>query len=113
LTRRSRASGSVTKLLAALGVAPACAVVPGAGAARSATAAAQEFTREQRFFVAFAHAWAGAVRPEQARELVTIDPHPPAEYRTNATLANSAAFQAAFDLSPPSPMVKQPRCVIW
>ena len=59
-------------------------------------------TPEQQFFIAFAHSWADVVRPEQARESVTTDPHPPAEYRTNATLANS-----------PSPMVKVPRCVIW
>ena len=74
---------------------------------------AHEFTPQQQFFLAFAHSWAGAVRPEQAREMVTVDPHPPAEYRTNATLANSPDFQAAFALSSPSPMVKQPRCVIW
>ncbi len=71
------------------------------------------FTPDQRFFIAFAHSWAGAVRPEQAQELVTTDPHPPADYRTNATLANDPEFQAAFALSPASPMVKTPRCVIW
>jgi predicted metalloendopeptidase len=41
------------------------------------------------------------------------NPHPPAEYRTNSTLANTPAFQAAFTVVPPSPMVKAPRCVIW
>jgi putative endopeptidase len=71
------------------------------------------FTPDQQFFIAFAHSWAGAVRAEQARELVTADPHPPAEFRTNATLANSAQFQAAFTMTPRSPMVKAPRCVIW
>jgi putative endopeptidase len=73
----------------------------------------QEFTLDQQFFIAFAHSWAGAVRPEQARELVTTDPHPPAEYRTNATLADSPDFQAAFSIPSQSPMVKAPRCVIW
>jgi putative endopeptidase len=71
------------------------------------------FTPDQQFFIAFAHSWAGAVRAEQARELVTADPHPPAELRANATLANSAQFQAAFTITPRSPMVKAPRCVIW
>jgi putative endopeptidase len=75
--------------------------------------AQSEFTPDQRFFIAFAHSWAGAVRPEQAQELVTTDPHPPADYRTNETLANDPEFQAAFALSGSSPMVKTPRCVIW
>lgn len=72
-----------------------------------------EFSIDQQFFLAFAHSWAGQMRPEQARELVTTDPHPPAEFRTNGTLANDADFQAAFGISVPSPMVKSERCVIW
>jgi len=77
------------------------------------SATASGFTPEQQFFIAFAHSWAGVVRPEQAQEMVTTDPHPPAEYRTNATLANSREFQAAFGLPDSSPMVKPDRCVIW
>jgi putative endopeptidase len=72
-----------------------------------------EFSVDQQFFLAFAHSWAGQMRPEQARELVTTDPHPPAEFRTNGTLANDAEFQAAFGIPVPSPMVKSERCVIW
>jgi putative endopeptidase len=44
---------------------------------------------------------------------VTTDPHPPADYRTNATLANDPDFQASFGLTAAGPMVKTPRCVIW
>ena len=62
--------------------------------------------------MAFAHSWAGSIRPEQAREQVTTDPHPPAEYRTNATLANLPAFWETFAMAP-GPMVKESRCVIW
>jgi putative endopeptidase len=71
------------------------------------------FTADQQFFIAFAHSWASAIRPKQAEELVTTDPHPPAEDRTNATLANSLEFQRAFSISTSSPMVKTDRCVIW
>ena len=53
------------------------------------------------------------MRPEQAQELVTTDPHPPAEFRTNGSLVNDAGFQAAFAIPTPSPMVKSERCVIW
>jgi putative endopeptidase len=74
---------------------------------------AREFTPAQEFFVAYAHSWAGAVRPEELQELVTTDPHPPAEYRVTATLANVPEFQTAFALPGTSPMVRKNRCVIW
>jgi len=77
------------------------------------SAAGEEFTPDQQFFIAFAHSWAGSIRPKQAEELVTTDPHPPAEERTNATLANSPEFQRTFAIKTPSPMVKTDRCVIW
>ncbi len=53
------------------------------------------------------------MRPEQAQELVTTDPHPPTIYRTNGILANSPEFQAAFGIVGPGPMVTPKRCVIW
>ena len=73
----------------------------------------QQFTPDQQFFIAFAHSWAGALRPQAAVEQVTTDPHPPAEYRVNATLANSREFQAAFGIPEASPMVNPQRCLIW
>jgi putative endopeptidase len=76
-------------------------------------AVAAEFTPDQQFFIAFAHSWASVTRLKQAEKMVTTDPHPPAEDRTNASLANSPDFQAAFGISTPSPMVKAHRCVIW
>jgi len=80
--------------------------LPGAAAGGQADA-------EREFFIAFAHAWAGAMRPEQARELVTTDPHPPAEFRTNGTLADDPSFQKVFAIPRSSRMVKSERCVIW
>jgi putative endopeptidase len=74
---------------------------------------ANEYTEDQQFFIAFAHSWAGVTRPKQAEKMVATDPHPPAEYRTNATLANVPEFQTAFAISTPSPMVKPDQCVIW
>jgi putative endopeptidase len=68
---------------------------------------------DRQFYLAFAHSWAGQMRPEQAQELVTTDPHPPAEFRTNGSLANDAEFQTAFAIPTPSPMVKSERCAIW
>lgn len=85
-----------------------------AGVARPVEArGAGGYSEAQLFFLAFAHSWAGAMRAEQAQELVTTDPHPPAPYRTNGSLANSPEFQAAFGLPAGSPMVQRDRCVIW
>ena len=71
------------------------------------------FTPEQQFFLSAAHVWASNIRPEQARHLVTTDPHPPMIYRVNGTLANMPQFQTAFNLPNQCPMVNEKRCVIW
>ena len=69
------------------------------------------YTPEQQFFLGFAHVWANNIRPEQARLQVITDPHPPAMYRVNGTLANMPAFQKAFDI--PDAFMSQQKCVIW
>lgn len=70
-------------------------------------------TPDQQFFLGTAHVWATNIRPEQMRNQVTTDPHPPAKYRVNGSLANIPQFQAAFNIPDKSPMVNQNRCVIW
>ncbi|WP_245614216.1 M13 family metallopeptidase [Legionella massiliensis] len=70
-------------------------------------------TPEQQFFLGTAHVWASNIRPQQARNLVTTDPHPPMIYRVNGTLANMPQFQAAFAAPANSLMVNMNRCVIW
>ncbi len=71
------------------------------------------FTPDQQFFLGVAHVWATNMRLEQMRNQVTIDPHPPAKYRVNGTLANMPQFQKAFNIPANSPMVNVKRCVIW
>lgn len=73
----------------------------------------QGLTPDQQFFLSAAHIWAGNIRPEQSRRLVTVDPHPPMIYRVNGTIANMPEFQSAFNLPKDSPMVIEARCVIW
>jgi predicted metalloendopeptidase len=41
-----------------------------------------DFTPEQRYFIAFAQIWAGSVRPEYGRLMVATNPHPLGPYRT-------------------------------
>jgi len=71
------------------------------------------FTPDQQFFLGAAHVWANNIRPAEARRRVTIDPHAPARYRVNGTLANMPQFQKTFDVPAGSPMVNAHRCVIW
>ena len=71
------------------------------------------FTPDQQFFLGAAHVWAQNIRPEEARRLVTVDPHPPAMYRVNGTMANLPQFQQAYHVPKNSPMVNKHICVIW
>lgn len=70
-------------------------------------------TPEQQFFLSAAHSWAGNIRPEEAKRLVLVDPHPPMKYRVNGTVVNMPQFQRAFSILDGSPMVKSSPCKIW
>lgn len=70
-------------------------------------------TPDQQFFLGTAHVWATNIRPQQLQNQVTTDPHPPAQYRVNGSLANMPSFQAAFAIPDGRPMVNATRCVIW
>jgi putative endopeptidase len=70
-------------------------------------------TPDQQFFLGTAHIWAMNMRPQQVQNQVTTDPHPPAKYRVNGSLANMPEFQTAFNIPDNSPMVNKKRCVIW
>ncbi|WP_419420375.1 M13 family metallopeptidase [Legionella sp. D16C41] len=71
------------------------------------------FTPDQQFFLGVAHVWATNIRTEQLRNLLTTDPHPPAVYRVNGPLANIEQFAKTFNVSKPSPMINNDRCIIW
>lgn len=71
------------------------------------------FTPDQQFFLGFAHVWAGNMRPEEARNRLTTDPHPPMTLRVNGTLANMPEFQQAFPVSKPGLMRNANQCLIW
>lgn len=71
------------------------------------------FTPDQQFFLSAAHIWAYNIRKEQELASILSDPHPPAKFRVNGTLANMPQFQAAFNITPPAPMINPTRCIIW
>ncbi|HMF56210.1 MAG TPA: M13 family metallopeptidase [Pyrinomonadaceae bacterium] len=73
------------------------------------------FTPEQRFFLGYAQSWATNIRPEYARLLANVDPHPLPKFRVNGPLANFPAFGQAFSCKASDAMVRAEadRCQIW
>ncbi len=73
------------------------------------------FTPERRLFIAWAQNWASNTRPQFARLLLNIDPHPLPRFRAIGPPSNMPAFAKAFDCKPGQPMVRPAnmRCRIW
>ena len=73
------------------------------------------FTPEQRFFLGYARGWATSTRPELARLLVNIDPHPLPKFRVNGPVSNLPQFAQAFQCKAGDAMVRpeKDRCQIW
>ncbi|WP_371407170.1 peptidase M13 [Kribbella sp. NBC_00662] len=69
----------------------------------------------ERFFTAWAHAWATKTRPEEAARRLTIDPHSPPEFRCNAVVKNIDAFHTTYDVQEGDGMWLAPedRVRIW
>ena len=69
----------------------------------------------RRFFIAWAQSWRLAAREEEAKRLLQIDPHSPAEFRCNQIVRNLDEFYDAFDVGPDSPLWLEPekRVTIW
>lgn len=72
-----------------------------------------EFSPQQRFFLAWGHTWATNARPEYERMMVTTNPHPVGRFRAIGAPSNMPAFADAFSCKSGDPMVRSDRCVIW
>ncbi|WP_314501183.1 M13-type metalloendopeptidase [uncultured Actinomyces sp.] len=72
-------------------------------------------TAAQRFFTSWARGWRTAIRREFAKQLLSIDPHSPAEFRCNQVVANMDSFAEAYDLAPDDALWIAPneRVHIW
>ena len=57
-------------------------------------------TGDQRFFMAFARIWRAKYREEAARQQLLVDPHSPAQYRTNGIVRNFDEWYKAFAVKP-------------
>ena len=73
------------------------------------------FTPEQRFFLSLAQLWRTNTREEEARRLVTTDPHSPGQFRAFGPHVNVQEFYDAFAIKPGTPMYRTPqmRARIW
>jgi predicted metalloendopeptidase len=71
------------------------------------------FTADQRFFLAWARAWTTNDRPEFARLMVTVNPHPLDRFRAIGAPSNLPEFARAFSCKAGDPMVRAEACRIW
>ncbi|MFT4147993.1 MAG: M13-type metalloendopeptidase [Micrococcaceae bacterium] len=72
-------------------------------------------TGDQRFFYSWAASWRFMIRPEEALNRLTTDPHSPNEFRCNQIVKNITAFYDAFNVSEQDQMWIKPqeRVEIW
>jgi len=72
-----------------------------------------DFSPEQRFFIGYGQSWCTNEREEIKRLRATVDPHSPAEYRTNGVISNMPEFRDAFHCKAGQPMVRAKACRVW
>lgn len=60
----------------------------------------EDTTGAQRFLLAWAQSWRFMARDEEAKRLLQIDPHSPAEFRCNQIARNLEVFYEAFGVGP-------------
>ncbi|HTP39793.1 MAG TPA: M13 family metallopeptidase [Steroidobacteraceae bacterium] len=73
------------------------------------------YTGAQRFFLGWATIWRNKNRDDRARQLLTIDPHSPTQFRGDGPPSNIDAFYDAFSVKPGDKMYRAPadRVKIW
>ena len=72
-----------------------------------------ELTADQRFFLSWARVWATNDRPEFARLMVNVNPHPLDRFRAIGPPSNLPEFAKAFSCKAGDPMVRSESCQIW
>lgn len=72
-------------------------------------------TAAERFFISWAQSWRLAIRDEEAKRLLQIDPHSPAEFRCNQIVRNLDLFYEAFGVTEGDELFLAPseRVSIW
>ena len=75
----------------------------------------EDFSGDQRFFLAWAQVWRTLATPDAQRQLVLSDPHSPGQFRTNGVVRNVDAWYAAFGVKEGDALYLPPdkRAKIW
>jgi endothelin-converting enzyme/putative endopeptidase len=71
------------------------------------------FTPQQRFFLAYGQVWCQNVTPQQLALWVKTDPHSAGRFRVNGVLQNNSDFAKAFKCQLGQPMAKKDPCRVW
>ena len=71
------------------------------------------FTPIQQFFIGYGQSWCSNQRPEQIREQVQTDPHPPDVFRVTGVVQNMPEFGKAFGCKVGQPMMPANACHVW
>ena len=74
---------------------------------------AEGFTEDQQFFLSVGQVWCSKARDEYARTAVKVDPHSPARFRVNGSLANLPEFGRAFSCPAGKTMTPATACEVW
>jgi len=77
------------------------------------SAAADDLTQLQTFFLSYANVWCGELRPEAARTAVLTQGHSLNRYRVNNVVGNMDEFAHAFGCKACQPMVHAKACRVW
>jgi putative endopeptidase len=91
------------------------AMARNAEAGKPAPEKVDDFTQQQRFFLAFARTWATNARAEYERMMAVTDEHPLPRFRTDGPVSNMPEFTAAFGCAADAAMSRpgEARCKIW
>jgi len=84
-----------------------------AASGKPADTAAEGFTLEQRFFIAYGQVWCSSWTPEFLRLVAQSNPHSPPQFRVNGVVQNMPEFQKAFNCKKGQPMVSDNACHVW
>lgn len=73
----------------------------------------REFTPRQLFWIFFGQSWCTKYSPEELRDLLLTDYHPPARFRVNGPLINYGEFAGDFSCPLGSNMNPKDKCAVW
>jgi putative endopeptidase len=72
-------------------------------------------TGDQRVFLGWAQVWRSAIRPDEAKRRLVVDPHSPSQFRVDGVVRNIDAWYDAFGVKPGDALYVAPdqRVRIW